>query len=79
MQAQNFELVVDGVPYVVKASPYNFNGEKRFTVSFNGSPEYIFVYDPTLGRLASIGDDSVDIPDNLESAISNRLQATVSA
>ena len=75
MGTQNFELLVDGVPYVVKATPYDFNAETRYLVSFNGSDEYVFAWDSSLSRLASIGDEAVDIPDNLELAIANRLQA----
>jgi len=74
MGTQNFELLVDGVPYVVKATPYDFNTETRYLVSFNGSEEYVFAWDSSLARLASIGDEAVDIPDNLEIAIANRLQ-----
>ena len=66
---------IDGVPYIVKASPFDFNGETRFNVSYNGSEEYIFTWDSSLGRLAAIGDESVQIPDNLEVEISGWLQS----
>jgi hypothetical protein len=74
MGTQKFELLVDGVPYVVQATPYDFNTETRFLVSFNGSDEYVFAWDANLARLAAIGDEAVDIPDNLEEAIAGRLQ-----
>jgi hypothetical protein len=76
-ESQNFELVIDGVPYLVKATPYEFNTETRFLVSYNGSDEYVFVWDSALGRLAAIGDTAVDIPDNLEKAIAEKLQSTI--
>ena len=75
MGTQNFELLVDGVPYVVKATPYDFNAETRYLVSFNGSDEYVFAWDSTLSQFTAFGDEGVDIPDNLEIAIANRLQA----
>ena len=74
MDTQNFRLLVDGVPYEVKAAPYEFNTEIRYLVSFNGSDEYVFAWDSSLSRLAAIGDEAVDIPDNLEEAIAARLQ-----
>jgi hypothetical protein len=73
MDTQNFELLLDGVPYMIRATPYEFNTETRFTVTFNGSTEYVFAYDPTLRRYAGLGDEAVDIPDTLEREISDRL------
>jgi hypothetical protein len=73
MQTQNFKLLVDGVPYEVKAVPFTFNNELRFRVSYNGSEDYIFVRDVNVGQLTAIGDEALDIPDNLEEAISEKL------
>lgn len=75
MDSQRFEILVDGVPYIVKAIPYDFNTETRFRVSYNGSEEYIFTWDSELGRLKAIGDESADLPDNLEQAIAEKLQS----
>lgn len=77
MQSQTFELMVDGMPVMVKATPYEFNTETRFLVSYNGSEEYVFTWDSTLGRLAVIGDEGVDIPVTIEEAIAEKLQSTV--
>lgn len=74
-QTQTFELLVDGTPYEVKATPFEFNTETRFRVSFNGSPIYIFVWDSELKRLTAIGDGTDTIPDSLEEAISEHLVA----
>jgi len=76
MQDQTFELLLSGVPYFVKAAPFEFNGETRFTVSFNGGNEHIFTWDSDLGRLSAIDDDAIEIPDDLEAAISSRLLLT---
>jgi len=73
MNTQNFELIVDGAPYLVKATPFNFNQEKRFTVSYNGSDEYVFVFDTNVGRYVAVGDDSVTLPSRLEEEIATKL------
>jgi len=72
---RHFNILVDSVPYMVKAVPFSFNGETRFRVSFNGSPEHVFTWDSSLGQLRAIDDDSSTLPDNLEIAISEKLQA----
>lgn len=77
MQSQTFELMVDGMPVMVKATPYDFNGETRFLVSYNGSEEFVFTWDSSLGRLAAIGDEAVDIPDAVEEVIAEKLQSAV--
>jgi len=77
MQSQTFELMVDGIPVMVRATPYDFNTETRFLVSYNGSNEYVFTWDSSLGRLAAIGDGSEEIPDAIEEAIAEKLQSSV--
>jgi hypothetical protein len=72
MGEQRFEVSVDGVPYSVRATPFQFNEETRYNVRYNGS-EYIFSWDPQIGRLASLNDDAADIPDNLEEVIAQKL------
>lgn len=37
MDTKNFELVLDGIPYAIKAKPFMFNNEVRFKVSYNDS------------------------------------------
>ena len=77
MQDQSFQLLLNGVPYVVKASPFEFNTETRFTVSYNGSDEFVFTYDPTVGQYVAIGEDSETIPADVEVAIAERLYSLV--
>jgi len=77
MQSQTFELMVDGIPVIVRATPYEFNTETRFLVSYNGSDEYVFTWDPSLGRLTAIGDGSEEIPDAIEEAIAEKLQSNI--
>jgi len=59
----------------VEASPFIFNGEIRYKVIFNGSPEHLFTWDSELGQLRAVDDDSSTMPDNLETAISKKLQS----
>lgn len=70
-----FELLVDKVPYRVTAEPFSFNTETRFRVTYNGGEDHIFTFDPSLGRLAPIDDESGTMPDSLEVAIAERLQS----
>ncbi|HEY1113614.1 MAG TPA: hypothetical protein VGE66_08625 [Chitinophagaceae bacterium] len=75
MQGNRFELNVGGLPYSVNVTPYEFNTETRFRVSYNGGEEHIFTWDSSLGRLAPIDDESATMPDDLERAIAERLQS----
>jgi hypothetical protein len=73
MKKLSFNLLVDGVPYMVKAEPFSFNDEQRYNVSFNGSETYIFVWDEDTLRYAPIGDATTDLPMALEQEIASRL------
>lgn len=75
MAEERFEIRLDGVPYLVTASPFEFNAETRYKVQYNGN-EHIFTWDSTIGRLAPIDDDASDIPDVLEEEIARRLQSS---
>ena len=71
----DYNFTVDGVPVVVKATPHEFNSEMQYRVSFNGSPEVFFAFDSELGRYAAKGNNALDVPDNVEIEIGNRLNA----
>ena len=73
MNTQNFELVVDGLPYIVKAKPFDFNQEKRFMVSFNDHEEFVFVFDTSVGKYMALGENSSHIPSRLEVEIAEKL------
>jgi len=77
MQDQTFQLLLNSVPYVVKASPYEFNTETRFSVSYNDSEEFIFAYDAAAARYVAIGDETSTIPDDVEVAIADKLYSMV--
>jgi hypothetical protein len=75
MKNTNFDLLVSNVPYQVKAAPFDFNAEKRFRISYNESPEYIFAWDSEMQQYKSISDEEEIMPDDLEQAIAAKLQA----
>ena len=72
---QRFNLLVDKVPYMITAKPFRFNGEIRYRVSVNGGAEHVFTWDSSLGELRAIDDEASTLPDNVEEAISERLQS----
>jgi|APAra7269096979_1048534.scaffolds.fasta_scaffold00056_5 hypothetical protein len=73
MSKLSFNLLVDGVPYMVKAEPFSFNDEQRYNVSFNGSETYIFAWDEETLRYAPVGDVASTVPVSLEQEIASRL------
>jgi hypothetical protein len=72
--ANSINLLISKVPYEVTIVPFTFNGETRYRVSYNGSPEFIFTWDSSLGRMAAIDEDAGTIPDDVEVAIAEHLQ-----
>lgn len=72
---RRFNLLLDSVPYMVTAKPFQFNEEVRYRVSVNGGSEHVFTWDSSLGELRAIDDEASTLPDNLEEAISAKLQS----
>jgi hypothetical protein len=72
-----FDLLLNQVPYAVKAEPYPFNTETRFRVRYNDSPEYIFAWDEEAEQFIAIGDEASTIPDEVEEAVAVKLLQTV--
>ena len=70
-----FNLIVDAVPYIIKARPFSLNDEVRFYVNVNGGTDHVFTWDSELGRLRAIDDQSSIMPDALEEAISAKLES----
>jgi hypothetical protein len=71
---RRLEINVDMTPYILMITPFRFNEEMRYHVSYNGSPDILFAWDNTVGHYAAFGDESATMPDNLELAIAQRLQ-----
>jgi hypothetical protein len=73
MEKTKFDLVLEGVPYLVTAEGFMFNAEPRFKVTYNEGPEYIFAWDEEAQRFLTLGDDSSTVPTDLEEEIGKRL------
>lgn len=73
---EQFNLLIDGVPYVIRAIPFLFNDELRYRVLINGHTEHLLVRDAETGGLRGIDDDSSVLPEGLEEALSKRLLTT---
>jgi hypothetical protein len=71
---KRFDLIVDNVPYSIRATPVTFNDEIRYEIKINGGNEYIFTWDPEMLQLRAIDDESSALPDTVEEAISQYLQ-----
>ena len=71
---RRLEIQVDRIPYIINVTPFIFNNEVRYHVSYNGGPDILFAWDNTVGHFAAFGDDSATMPDDLELAIASRLQ-----
>lgn len=73
MKEKKFEFTVQGIPYDVEITPFDFNNEKRFHVSYNGGVADTFVWDAEMQKFRSIDQDASTLPDGLELAISNKI------
>jgi hypothetical protein len=72
--SRRVEINVDMTPYLLEITPYRFNEEIRYHVSYNGSPDIMFVWDNSVGHFAAFGDAASTMPDSLELAIAEKLQ-----
>jgi hypothetical protein len=70
-------LIVDNVPYEIRVTPFEYNGQKRFRIALNGGDEYVYAWDHETVSLHSLDDASAILPDSLEKAISDGLVKTI--
>jgi hypothetical protein len=75
MQSHRFEIVSNGLPYMVQVVPFQFNNQKRFRITYNDGDENIFAWDSELKRLRAIDEDAATFPDDLGLAISRKLES----
>ncbi|HET6995074.1 MAG TPA: hypothetical protein VFI06_08845 [Chitinophagaceae bacterium] len=73
-EERNFDLLVDGVPYIINSIPFLFNDEWRFRISVNGDEGHVFTWDSEAHMLRGIDDEASTLPVGLEEAISDKLQ-----
>lgn len=70
----NFEVNVNGAPVEVLAKPYlAANDQKRFRVSYNGSPIHIFGLDENANKVRVLDSAAQEIPPQVERAIADTL------
>ena len=74
-EEKRFDLLIDGVPYLIRSTPFLFNDEWRFRISVNGDEGHVFTWDSEEGMLRGIDDASSVLPIGLEEAISEKLQS----
>ena len=72
---RSFDILIDGVPYLIRSVPFLYNDELRFRVTVNNDTEHIFTWDSEVSMLRAIDDDASTLPDRLEEAISDKLQS----
>jgi hypothetical protein len=68
-----FDLLIDEIPYSIKAKPFLFNDETRYYINVNGGADHVFVWYPEVGRFRAIDDSAGILPAALEDAISEKL------
>lgn len=73
---KNIDLVLDGVPYSIKAMAFLLNDEWRFKVIINNDMNHIFTWDGEAGLIRATNDEAAALPAGLEQAISEKLQVT---
>jgi hypothetical protein len=81
-KTEEFELMVDGTPFFVKATSFQtFSSEIQYRVSVNGSPVYIFGWNPELKRITAIDKGSAvnKIPPQVAAAIGDQLYHRMAA
>jgi hypothetical protein len=71
---RRLEIQVDKIPYILTVTPFLFNNDVRYHVSYNGGPDILFAWDNSVGHFAAFGDEAATLPDSLELAIAARLQ-----
>ena len=73
---ESFDLQVNGKPLSVVVTPYivNSTNEKRFRVSYNGSPVHTFIWNEKERRVHAINDASHPMPQQIEQAIARELE-----
>jgi hypothetical protein len=81
-RTETFELVIDGKPMLVKATSFQtYTMETQYRVSINGSPVYIFGWNPGLNRVTALGSGSAAgaIPPKVAEAIGDQLYTRLAA
>ena len=65
-------MEIAGIPLTNVGENGNMSEDSKDAERYLGSDEYVFTWDPSLGRLTAIGDGSEEIPDAIEEAIAEK-------
>lgn len=72
---KTFNILIENAPYEVKIQPFDFNEEKRFYISVNASPYYVFTWDFEISGWRAIDEEAANLPEVVEEAISQKLMS----
>ena len=72
-KVSQFNIIVDGVPYLVEISPFQFNIETRFNVTVNKGDPNVFAWDREMKMFTGLDDESAVLPDGLMLEINKKL------
>jgi len=81
-RTETFELMIDGKSVLVKATSFQtYTMETQYRVSVNGSPVYIFGWNPELGRVTTLARGSAvgNMPPKVVEAIGDQLYTRLAA
>jgi len=80
-RTETFEMMVEGRPVEVKATPYvvKHNKQKKVRVSYNGSPVHIFGWDDITNQLWLVDVGADTIPPKIKQAIVRELEDRLAA
>lgn len=70
---KRFDLLIDGVPYMVHTIPFLWNDTICFRIYINGNEEHVFSWDEEAGSLRAIDDNVSFLPEGVESALTAKL------
>lgn len=68
-----FDIIVNGNPMSVIASPYLAVDKQRFRVSYNGGPVHIFGYNENIGEVVLMDSATSAITPDVKNAIAHEL------
>jgi len=71
---KRFDLLIDGVPYVVHTIPFLWNDTICFRIHINGNEEHLFSWDEEAGNLRAIDENASILPHGIESALTAELK-----
>lgn len=69
----HFNALVDGIAYMVTASPIGNTNERKFSIVVNNGPRDVFAWDNEMKMYKGLDDQSAILPDGLMIEINKKL------